>query len=88
MPGKLNRVVPPNGLFGHSAIVRSETARRTEYSFLRGGPVACAGWWDGHGRQVGAGIGWAERHLGGVLDRVAKGVSAVVRWGSALAGRL
>jgi Peptidase family M23/Putative serine esterase (DUF676) len=88
MPGKLNRVVPPNGLFGHSAIVRSETARRTEYSFLRGGPVACAGWWDDHGRQVGAGIGWAERHLGGVLDRVAQGESAVVRWGSALAGKL
>jgi hypothetical protein len=88
MPGELNRVVPPNGVFGHSAIVRSETARRTEYSFLRGGPTPCVGWWDDHARQVGAGIGWAERHLGEALDGAATGLSAAIRWGSAVAGRL
>jgi hypothetical protein len=87
MPGELNRVVPPNGLFAHSAIVRSETARRIEYSFLRGGPVACAGPWDGHGRQIGRGIDWAEQHLGSALSRLAGGVSAVARWGSELAER-
>jgi hypothetical protein len=88
MPGELNRVVPPNGLFAHSAIVRSETARRIEYSFLRGGPVACVGPWDGHGRQIGWGIDWTERHLGSALNHLAGGLSAARRWGSELAGKL
>lgn len=88
IPGKLNRVVAPNGISAHSAIVRSEAARRIEYSFLRGGPAACPGWWDAHGRQLGEGIDWAERHLGGLLQGVAGALSTVARWGSALAERL
>jgi Peptidase family M23 len=88
IPGKLNRVVPPNGLFAHSAIVRSDAGRRIEYSFLRGGPVACRTWWDHHGPQVGAGIKWVEGRLGGLVGSVARGVSTALRWGSTLAGKL
>lgn len=75
IPGKLNRVVPSNGLDAHAAIVRSEPARRIEYSFLRGGPVACRSWWDDHGPALGAGLDWLERHLGGSLARLAGAVS-------------
>jgi hypothetical protein len=88
IPGKVNRVVPPNGLYAHSAIVRSDAARRIEYSFLRGGPVACRTWWDDHGPQVGAGIEWVEGRLGGLVGSVAGGLSSALRWASALAGKL
>jgi hypothetical protein len=84
IPGRLNRVVPPNGLSAHSAIVRSESARRIEYSFLRGGPVACRSWWDDHGRELGAGIGWIEGRLGAAAGTVGRALSGV----AALAGRL
>jgi hypothetical protein len=75
IPGKLNRVVPPNGLDVHQAIVRSEPARRIEYSFLRGGPVACRSWWDAHGPALGAGVDWIESHLGGSLVRLVGALS-------------
>jgi Peptidase family M23 len=87
MRGELNRVVPPNGLFGHSAIVRSETARRMEYSFLRGGPIACRGWWDAHGTQIGAAIDWAERRLGRALTGGVARLASAVRWGSGFVRR-
>ncbi|MDP9233965.1 MAG: peptidoglycan DD-metalloendopeptidase family protein [Actinomycetota bacterium] len=82
IPGQLNRVVPPNGLSAHSAIVRSESARRIEYSFLRGGPVACRSWWDDHGRELGAGIGWIEGRLGAAAGTVGRALSGM----AALAG--
>lgn len=81
IPGALNRIVPPNGVFAHSAIVRSESARRIEYSFLRGGPVACRTWWDGHGRQLGSAIGWVERRLGTVAGSLGRALSAVAHAG-------
>jgi Peptidase family M23 len=79
--GQLNRVVPSGGLDAHSAIVRSEPARRIEYSFLRGGPVACRGWWDRHGRTAGAGIDWAERHLGNAFRAIGALVPSSLGWG-------
>ena len=87
LQGKLNRVVPPNGLDAHSAIVRSEPARRIEYSFLRGGPIACRGWWDEHG-SLGKAIDWTETHLGLALRGLGASVSGPLGWAQTLAGRL
>lgn len=69
MRGERSRVIPPSGLWAHSAIVRSEAARRLVYSFLRGGPIACRGWWDHHGPAIGAAIDWIERGFGWLLGR-------------------
>jgi hypothetical protein len=88
LPGKLNRIVPPNGIWAHSAIVRSEAARRIEYSFLRGGPMACRTWWDRHGSAIGAGIDWAETHLGAGLSSVMRVAGAPFRWGWELVSKL
>jgi hypothetical protein len=88
IPGKLNRVVPSIGWDAHAAIVRSEPARRIEYSFLRGGPIACRSWWDDHGRAVGAGIDWIEGHLAAGVSGVAAAASAPLRWGRTVLGRL
>jgi pimeloyl-ACP methyl ester carboxylesterase len=88
LPGKLNRIVPPNGIWAHSAIVRSETARRIEYSFLRGGPVACRTWWDRHGSAIGRGIDWVESHLGGPLSSMLRVAGTPIRWAREFASKL
>jgi hypothetical protein len=68
--GKYSRVVGPSlGLGAHSAIVRSEQARRIAYAFLRDAPRVCTGEWDRWGPLIGGAIGFGE----GLLPAVAAG---------------
>ena len=61
-----NSVVAPEGLWGHSSILRSERARAMAYEFLRDGPGACRGPWD----RVGPWIGRAVSTMWGIGARV------------------
>lgn len=54
------RVVPPEGLHGHSAIVASDAAQGLAYAFLRDAPASCEGMWDLWGPRIGTALGFAE----------------------------
>ncbi|MDP9066909.1 MAG: peptidoglycan DD-metalloendopeptidase family protein [Actinomycetota bacterium] len=56
-----NRVVAPEGLQGHSAIVSSDTAQALAFAFLRDAPASCEGGWDLWGPRLGRAIGMAEQ---------------------------
>ena len=58
-------IVPPEGVWGHSSILRSEPARAAAYGFLRDGPAACREPWD----RVGPWVGRAVSALWGVGAR-------------------
>lgn len=59
-PGKLGRVLSPEGLNGHDSVVASRRGRSIAYSFLRDAPVSCRGNWDEWGATIGGAIGWAQ----------------------------
>jgi len=61
---ELSRVVSPEGLNGHTAIMRSAIARGIAHSFLSGAPESCRQFWDTWGPRLGGAIGWAEGKLG------------------------
>jgi len=61
---ELSRVVSPEGLNGHRAIMRSAIARGIAHSFLSGAPESCRQFWDTWGPRLGAAVGWAEGKLG------------------------
>jgi hypothetical protein len=51
------RIVAPEGLWGHTSVLRSSAARALIYGFLRDAPRSCPGPWDSLGRIVGRTIG-------------------------------
>jgi hypothetical protein len=55
-----SRIVPPEGLNGHEAILTSEAARGMAYAFLRDAPDPCTSRWDNLGGAVGGAVGWYE----------------------------
>ncbi len=57
------RILRPEGLSGHSAIVRSPIARGVVHAFLRDAPIPCKGLMD----SVGP---WAGRLVGALNDKV------------------
>lgn len=59
-PGKLGRMLSPEGLNGHDSVVASRRGRSIAYSFLRDAPVSCRGNWDEWGATVGGAVGWAQ----------------------------
>lgn len=54
------RVVAPEGLSGHSAIVASDAAQGLAYDFLRDAAPSCEGGWDLWGPRLGKVIGVVE----------------------------
>lgn len=60
LAGETNRVVAPEGLFGHSAIVTSQAALDLAHAFLRDAPGPCTGMWDTWGRWSGRAISIVE----------------------------
>lgn len=88
MPEEQSRVLHPEGLNGHSAIVRSRVARGLAHAFLRGAPAACRGAWDTWGRQIGRAVGWAEARLGWLYDALeGRATAGSGRVAGRLAGR-
>lgn len=83
------RVVPPEGLQGHSAIVSSDAAQGLAYSFLRGAPESCETGWDLWGPRLGTAIGFLERQsyrgLVAAEELVVGRVARVGRLGAKLA---
>lgn len=69
-PGKLGRVVAPEGINGHSRIVASQVAQGIARSFLRGAAPPCSTGWDRWGPQVGRVVGFAESKLGWVYEQL------------------
>jgi hypothetical protein len=63
IPHTTSHVLPPEGIDGHSAIVRSPAARGIVYDFLRGAAPACPGWWDRLGPAVGRALSFAEGRI-------------------------
>lgn len=63
LEGSTTKVVGPEGINGHDAVVSSEAALATAYQFLRGGPAPCRDGWDRWGPRLGRAIGWAEGRL-------------------------
>ena len=59
-PGKLGRVLSPEGLNGHRSVVASRRGRWIAYSFLRDASVSCRTNWDEWGATVGSAIGWGQ----------------------------
>ena len=59
-PGKLGRMLAPEGPNGHDSVVASRRGRSIAYSFLRDAPVSCRGNWDEWGATMGGAIGWAQ----------------------------
>lgn len=55
-----SRVVGPEGLSGHSAIVASAAAQGLAYDFLRDAAPSCETGWDLWGPRVGRVVGFAE----------------------------
>lgn len=55
-----SRVVPPTGLWGHSAIVSSDIAQGLVYDFLRDAAPSCETGWDLWGPRLGKVVGVAE----------------------------
>ena len=70
LTGARNHVLAPAGWNAHAALVRSAAARSYAYAFLRDGPPACGGPWDGAGAAAGEVIDFAARHAGDVLRAV------------------
>ena len=64
LDGSVTKVVGPEGVFGHDAIVASSEALATAYQFLRGGPAPCRTGWDRWGPRFGRAVGWLEGRLG------------------------
>jgi hypothetical protein len=64
VPQDQHRILGPEGLMGHSAIVTSAQARGIAYDFLRGAAPSCPDSWDTWGRHVGRAIGFTEARLG------------------------
>ena len=54
------RVVPPEGLSGHSAILASAAAQGLAYDFLRDAAPSCETGWDLWGPRLGKAVGFAE----------------------------
>lgn len=54
------RVIGPEGLSGHSAIVASAAARGLAYDFLRDAAPSCETGWDLWGPRLGRAVGFAE----------------------------
>lgn len=63
-PGETSRVVPPEGYWGHGAIVRSRLAQGLAHAFLRDAAASCLGGWDRWGPLAGQAVGLGERLLG------------------------
>ena len=63
LDGSTTKVVDPEGISGHDAIVASSEALATAYQFLRGGPAPCRTGWDRWGPRVGRAVGWVESRL-------------------------
>ena len=57
-----SRTVSPEGLMGHSAIVRSNQAQGLAYAFLRDAPPSCETSWDTWGPRLGRATGWLEEN--------------------------
>ncbi|MGH2693354.1 MAG: peptidoglycan DD-metalloendopeptidase family protein [Actinomycetota bacterium] len=87
-----NRVVGPEGLNAHEAIVRSPSSRRLVHAFLRDAAPSCEGAWDRLGPWAGGAISWLEgnagRAYGGLEDAALKGAGRAVSWLTRTAGRL
>ena len=83
------RVVAPEGLQGHSAIVASDAAQGTAYAFLRDAPPTCEDGWDLWGPRIGAVVGFAEsqsyRGLAAIEEATVGRVVRVARIGRKLA---
>jgi Peptidase family M23/Putative serine esterase (DUF676) len=60
--GAVNRVVPPEGLWGHAAITGSAIARRIAYDFLRDAPQPCETKWDHLSGPPSAAVDFIEDH--------------------------
>jgi hypothetical protein len=58
-----NRILAPEGAFGHSSILGSRDATAVAYGFLRDAPPACPGAWERWGRLLGAAAGGAQGAL-------------------------
>jgi hypothetical protein len=95
--GKDSRIIGPEGVNGHEAVVRSAAARGHAYAFLRGAPRACMSDWQEPGQLIGRGIGLAATLPVHVLDEiesatarkavaVARGAKIVGKWASGRAG--
>lgn len=84
------RVVPPEGIQGHSAIVASDVAQGTAFAFLRDAPASCETGWDLWGPRIGAAVGFAEsqsyRGLAALEEATVGRVVRVARLGRKLAG--
>lgn len=63
------RVVPPEGLNGHDAVVTSRTAVAIASSFLRGAGPTCLSGWDRWGPRIGSAIGLVERAVPWLIGR-------------------
>jgi hypothetical protein len=59
-----NRVVAPEGVNAHAAIVRSSQARAIAHSFLRDAAPSCPTQWDHVGPWAGRAISWLEERAG------------------------
>jgi hypothetical protein len=89
MPHESHRILAPEGVWGHTSILRSEAARATIYSFLRDGPASCASAWDVAGpwvgRALGALVGLAADRWG-TLGRAGRAFASAL-WRALLPGK-
>jgi hypothetical protein len=63
IPGEIGRVVGPNGVNGHDAIVRSPEAVGMAHAWLRDAEPPCPGAWDAIGRANGRLLSAVESRL-------------------------
>ncbi len=96
-PDKPGHIVPPAGLWGHDAIVRSPVAQALARNFLSDGAPACRSGWDLWGPRVGRFVGWMESKVSWLYKKAEKalggrfgpaGEAAVDALHRARAGRL
>ncbi|HJR45373.1 MAG TPA: peptidoglycan DD-metalloendopeptidase family protein [Actinomycetota bacterium] len=75
-------VVPPAGIYGHSAIVSSDLAQGVAHAFLRDAAPACRGAWDLWGPRVGRALAFAESQaVRGLAALESLGVGRILRIG-------
>lgn len=80
--GEQFRILRPDGLNGHDAVVSSEQSRALAYAFVRDAAPSCRGAWDKWGPVVGRTVGAIQKGLDDVWGEIESlGVSSAARAG-------
>jgi hypothetical protein len=70
LEGEQNRILGPQGLNAHEALLSSDAARGVAHAFLRDAVLPCPTGWDRWGPVVGKVVGFAENRLAGLYGRL------------------